>query len=224
MNLMLVRDLERLEGGARDLAELIIEAIDYLTALPGESVPPARGRQRMREIRAELDSIYETAISTWRPAGNTLRYLTLWAKTGRGLDSASRMLFALAEHDLGKARPVGRFAGIVADFRRLAELVKSLLRNSLDCLASCETVLARLSRGHAESVPVLSHRLVEGIHREMRCSPSRIRPGIMFLTAIRELERVAETALEIVTDVERLTGEPATGPVHANESRISASG
>lgn len=200
----LLRDLENLKkelllvgSMAEDaVRKSVLALIDRRPNLAQEVI---EGDKEIDDKEVHVDEECHKLLALHQPVANDLRFVLAAMKVNNDLERvgdladnlAARALF-LAEHD-----PID----IPPEIERMAEDVKSMLHESLDCFVHGDTELARKVLHDDEAVDQQHKELYHLIGRSMRDQPDQIELRMQLLSVSRYLERMADLATNIAEDV-----------------------
>lgn len=91
--------------------------------------------------------------------------------------------------------------GVPLDYHNLADVVRSMVRSSLDAQVNQDTVLARKVCLMDDEVDEIHSGVFEVLQDRMKEDPDTIERAVRYLSASRDLERIADLATSIAEDV-----------------------
>jgi len=200
----LQRDLERLEKEILTVGATVEEAINKaITALINRRGELAQevidGDTAIDRKEVEVEEQCLKVLALHQPVAVDLRYIIAVLKVNNDLERmgdlganiAERAAY-LAEHDA---------IDVPLEFRRMADLVRTMVRESLDALVNHDLKLARRVLECDDEVDAVNRRMFDTLQRLMRDDPSTIERAVQTLSASRNLERIADHATNIAEDV-----------------------
>ncbi len=91
--------------------------------------------------------------------------------------------------------------GIPLDFNRMADLVRNMVRTSLDAHVNLDNKLARSVGAMDDEVDDIHREMFGILQARMREDSDVVERAVAYLSASRDLERVADLATNIAEDV-----------------------
>jgi phosphate transport system protein len=200
----LQRDLEQLKKQLLEVGSLVEEgthkAIVALTEFRSdlaEEVLALDHEIDRREVEIEEECLKILALH--QPVARDLRFVIGVLKVNNDLERMGDQAVNIAERAvlLSKHPPLG----LPLDFHRMAEVVRTMLRSALDAHVNEDTELAKSVRLMDDEVDDL-HREMFGMLESRMCDESGVvKRSIAYLSASRDLERIADLATNIAEDV-----------------------
>jgi phosphate transport system protein len=204
MSKHLQRDLEQLKKQLLEVGSLVEEgtnkAIVALTELRpdlAEEIIALDNEIDRREVEIEEDCLKILALH--QPVARDLRFVIGVLKVNNDLERMGDQAVNIAERAimLTKFPPLG----VPLDFNRMAEVVRSMVRSALDAQVNEDTDLAKSVRLMDDEVDDL-HREMFSILKSRMCDETGIvERAVAYLSASRDLERIADLATNIAEDV-----------------------
>lgn len=189
------------------MLKLVTEVEDNVyqsvSALNDRNIDSARkvidNDRRIDDMEVELEEECLKILALYQPVASDLRYIVAILKINNDLERISDLAVNIAERAsfLVERKPVK----IPFDFVAMALETQTMLRKSISSLIKLDLDLA---------VEVCSSDdIVDEMHREMygivesaiRSEPSKVQEILQYLSASRQLERIADHATNIAEDV-----------------------
>jgi len=203
--LHLQRDLEKLKREILERGGMVEESInDAILALHNRRIDLAE-KVYARESRIDAKEVYIEEeclkiLALHQPVAADLRFIVVTLKVNNDLERmgdfaqniAKRAIF-LASHD-----PIPSLPDFV---NVLPEVVRTMVRNTLDSLVKLDIEMAREVIGMDHTIDDINRRMYGELQRLMERDPSTIERAIQLLSTSRYLERIADLATNIAEDV-----------------------
>lgn len=201
----LLRDLESIKREILSVGGLVEQAIHRATSalfdkrpeladevIAGDAVIDAL------EVRVEEECL--KCLALHQPVAADLRFLITVLKVNNDLERMGDLASNIARRSRYLATDMP--TGFITPFRSMVDVVRSMVRDSLDSLVNVDLPLARaiyarddeVDKTHSEMFKVLQERMAE--------DSASIPGGISLLSVSRNLERIADLATNIAEDVE----------------------
>lgn len=200
----LQRDLEHLKKQLLSVGTLVEEAttksIAALTERRGELAEEVlQGDDQIdtREVQVEEDCL--KALALHQPVAADLRFIVAVMKVNNDLERMGDLAVNIA----GRAQYLSRHDPIrlPVDVPRMAEAVRSMVRQSLDALIKRDPAVARRVLADDEEVDRLHGAMFKAVQDLMRKDSETIERAVATLSVSRYLERIADLATNIAEDV-----------------------
>ena len=200
----LQRDLERLKKDILTMGSMVEEATNKaITALldrrPELAYEVRNGDGLIDEKELEIEEDALKTLALHQPVASDLRFVITVLKVNNDLERMGDLALNIAERAayLCKHDPVPLPDG----FGRMGEMVRRMVKQSLDSLVALDTDLARTVLEEDDIVDDC-HRDVFGQLQEMMYADREtIERAIHTISASRNLERIADLATNIAEDV-----------------------
>ena len=200
----LLRDLENLKKEILGVGALVENSIHRATSALLDRRPELanevfRGDEEIdqREVAIEEDCLKILALH--QPVAADLRYIIAVLKVNNDLERMGDLAVNIAERAayLGKHPPLAYPEG----FDRLVERVRKMVANSLNALVEQDTDMARQVLQDDDAVDEIHREMFEQIQGLMLSSRDNVERAMHFLSASRNLERIADQATNVAEDV-----------------------
>jgi phosphate transport system protein len=198
------QDLSRVQQSLLDMAGRVEEMIgDVSRALvERDSVLAERVIRADRDVdekEMQVDEQVLTTLALQEPKAVDFRFLIAAQKIVADLermgDSAVNM--AQAVQQLNNEPPLKPYV----DLPRMSEMVRRMVRDSLDALVRRDAEQARNVLRSDDQVDDLYHKLFQELVGYMQESSDKVRRSLQLLLIARNLERIADHATNIAEDV-----------------------
>lgn len=180
-----------------DAVRKAVEALVTRNVALAEQV--VRGDDPIDELEVEIEEECLKILALHQPVAVDLRYVIAVLKINNDLERIGDLAVNIGERAvyLATHEPID----LPLDFRGMAELSQSMLKQSLDSLVNTNPDLARQVRASDDQVDEMNHQMYTLIKEYIRAHPDRIPESLHLLSASRHLERVADQATNIAEDV-----------------------
>jgi len=204
MSKHLAREMERIERSTLTLGTMVEEAIDKATvALVNRRPQLAKdviiGDELIDEREVELEEECLKVLALYQPVAVDLRYIIATIKVNASLERMGDLAQNLAQcaRDLSRLEPLDA----PIDLLSVVDLVRSMVKRSLESLVSMDTQLAKDVITSDDEVDD-SQDEIEGILSQMmQAEPHTIERAMHLISAVKHLERIADQATNIAEDV-----------------------
>ena len=200
----LLRDLENLKKELLLLGSMVEDAThkavlsltDRRSDLAQEVIA---GDKEIDQREVEVDEGALKLLALHQPVAADLRFVVAAMKVNNDLERVGDLAGNLAARAafLCDHEPVG----VPPEIERMADAVRSMLRESLNAFVHADTDLARKVLRDDEAVDQRHKDLYTLIGDRMRGSPEKIDLEMQLLSVSRYLERIADLATNIAEDV-----------------------
>ncbi len=204
MSKHLERDLERLKKHLLELGVMVEEAANTaMTALTelradlADQVVNSDNTIDAKEVLIEEDCLKVLALH--QPVARDLRFVIGVMKVNNDLERIGDQAVNVAERAryLAEQPPLD----IPLDFERMAAVVRKMVRTSLDAHVNLDNTLARTVGGMDDEVDDIHREMFDVLQAKMEEDPAVVKRAVAYLSASRDLERVADLATNIAEDV-----------------------
>jgi len=204
MSIHLQREIDNLKRDLLLICSIVEEQVQKaIRALFDRDTELAREVQAMdedvdrREINLEEECLKTLALH--QPVATNLRQLIAALKINNDLERIGDMAVNIARK--AAALAVEAAVEIPADFADMGEQTQAMLRKSLDALVQMDAALARDVCACDDEVDQLKRTIRGRIEEQIRDDPERIDSMLRLLSVSRNLERIADCAVNIAEDV-----------------------
>ncbi|MEM7164664.1 MAG: phosphate signaling complex protein PhoU [Planctomycetota bacterium] len=200
----LQKDLERLKKHILFMGSLVEEATNkaisaLLDRRPELAYEVRNGDGAIDEKEIEIEEEVLKTLALHQPVASDLRFVITVLKVNNDLERMGDLAANIAERAayLCQHDPVSP----PDSFGRMGEMVRRMVKQSLDSLVTLDTALARRVLDEDDVVDD-AHREVFGqLQALMRRDPDTIERSVHTISASRNLERIADLATNIAEDV-----------------------
>ncbi|MEQ8768336.1 MAG: phosphate signaling complex protein PhoU [Planctomycetota bacterium] len=200
----LERDLEGLKKEILIMGSLVEEAAYKSTASLIDRRPDLieevlLGDDRIDQKELQIEEECFKILALHQPVASDLRFVVSVMKVNNDLERMGDLAVNIAERaaHLAKTEPID----VPLDFRRMIELVRRMVRSSLDALVNQDTDLAKQVRELDDGVDDMNREMFHLLQQRMQEDPSSIERAVDTLSISRHLERIADLATNIAEDV-----------------------
>ncbi|MGA2258264.1 MAG: phosphate signaling complex protein PhoU [Thermoguttaceae bacterium] len=204
MSIHLQREIDKLKRDLLLICSIVEEQVQKaVRALFDRDTELAREVQTMdedvdrREINLEEECLKTLALH--QPVAINLRQLIAALKINNDLERIGDMAVNIARKAAALASETA--IEIPADFDDMGEQTQAMLRNSLDALVQMDAALARDVCVCDDQVDQLKKKIRNQIEQQICQDPERIGSMLRLLSVSRNLERIADCAVNIAEDV-----------------------
>lgn len=200
----LERDLDRLKRHMLTMGAMVEEAVNKaITALvdrrPELAEEVMQGDTEIDETELMIEEECLKALALHQPVAKDLRFVICAMKVNNDLERMGDLAINIAERALFLAGepPIG----VPLDFVRMADSVRSMVRDSLDSLVNLDTTIARSVCAADDEVDDINRDMYVKLQALMRKDGDSVERAVHTLSASRHLERIADLATNIAEDV-----------------------
>ena len=232
MPMHLPRQIDKLKKMILELGAMVEEAVHRATSAVErrDAALASRVIASDREIDLKEIDVEEECLATLalhQPVASDLRFVVAVLKINRDLERIGDLAAAIAEQAVALA---GVPSIDIGQFRlsEMAHRTQTMLKQSLDALVHLDAGLAQTVRQTDDDVDVIYRGMYAKVEDRMRADPDQIDALIRVLSVARQIERLADHAVNIAKDVIYLVSgqivrhnrqNPGTSP---NLSRLPA--
>lgn len=150
-------------------------------------------------LEVEVEEECLKILSLYQPVANDLRFLVAVLKMNNDLERMGDHAANIAKraYYLARREPVAWPIPI----SWLGDLVKSMVKNSLDALVNYDADLARQVCADDDSVDAEKRKIIGRIREVIRAKPEQTEIWLKMLDVPRHLERIADLSTNIAEDV-----------------------
>lgn len=200
----LERDLDSVKKQLLEVGAMVEEAVNTAIAALTErraelvdGVLATEAEIDTREVMIEEECL--KIIALHQPVASDLRFVIGVLKVNNDLERMGDQAANIAEHAafLAANPPLG----VPLDYHRMADVVRTMVRSSLDAQVNQDTDLARKVCKMDDEVDAIHGGMFDVLQDRMRRDPGEIERAGHYLSASRDLERIADLATNIAEDV-----------------------
>ena len=205
MSVHLQRQIEKLKKMILSLGAMVeesfegaIRSIDTRDTVLAKKIIDADEQIDMMEIDIEEECLHTLALH--QPVAFDLRYVVAVLKINNELERIADLAANVAEQaNFLVHNP--RLDTTPYDLPRMATMVRSMLKRSLDALVKIDPDLARSVVLMDDEVDEIHRQMYRDVEQSIRDNPDRLEPLINLLNISRQMERIADHAVNIAEDV-----------------------
>ena len=205
MSVHLQRQIDKLKKMILSLGAMVeesvegaIRAIDTRDTDLAKKVIAADEQIDMMEIDIEEECLHTLALH--QPVAFDLRYVVAVLKINNELERIADQAANVAEQaDFLLHKP--KIDSLPYDLPRMATMVRSMLKRSLDALVKIDADLAKSVVLMDDEVDEIHKQMYKEIDVAIRANPEHLEQLIHLLNISRQMERIADHAVNIAEDV-----------------------
>lgn len=201
---MLIKELDELKKELIQMASLAEKAIgDAVQALLVRNVEMAedviRADTAINRLEVVVDERCLRMLALYQPEAGDLRFIAMALKINNDLERIGDQAVNIAERsiELFKEPPLKP----LIDISRLAQIVQTMLKQSVDAFVHRDTELARSVCRSDDEVDALDEQIFRELLTIMMQDHSVITRSVNLILVSRHLERVADHSTNIAEDV-----------------------
>jgi phosphate transport system protein len=200
----LQRDLESLKREILALGTLVEEAIvDALHAVierdPDLIEKVVEGDAVIDEREVEVEEECLKVLALHQPMAADLRFVVAVLKVNNDLERMGDLASTMAKR--ARQQLERKDVPAIVDFARIGELVRNMVRQSLDSLVDLDVQKARAVGALDQQVDEIHKSNYIKMKQRMMEDPACVESAVNALTISRALERIADLATNIAEDV-----------------------
>jgi len=204
MSVHLHREIEKLKKQLLSLCALVEEQVDTAArALVDRDADAARAvEERDAEVdrrEVELEEECLKILALYQPVASDLRLVVAVLKINSDLERIGDLAVKIARRTAALA-PEASMA-MPFDLPAMCEKSRSMLRDSIDALVNCDSVLAQNICLRDDEVDSMKREIRRKAEQIIRAQPEQVSSLLGFLAVARNLERIADHATNIAEDV-----------------------
>jgi phosphate transport system protein len=158
-----------------------------------------RDEARIDQMEIQIDDCVASLIVREQPVARDMRFVVVAIKINTDLERMGDLAVNIVERSLGlmKQPPLPE----AVNFADIANVVESMVLNSLDAFGKRDPHAARRILSSDDSVDRLRHEIERQMIALMQRDPSTVANALDHLVVARSLERIADHATNIAEDV-----------------------
>ena len=217
MSQFFVRQIDKLKalilklgGYVEQSLQQAIQAIETRDVALAQTVIANDERIDLLEVDVEEECLHTIAL--YHPVASDMRFVLAVIKINTDLERIGDLAAHMAEQAVFLAEePAASTAPF--DFEASFRQVWSMVKTSLDALVTSDVSLAQEVRKADEKVDAAHRKVYQRVEAEIRKNPQEVRRLIDLMNISRQLERIADHAVNIAEDVIFMV----TGEIHRHE-------
>ena len=204
MSAHMQREIERLKRQLLGLSAIVEqrlhEAVHALHMRDGQLARHViQGDAEIDHTEVEVEEECLKILALYQPVASDLRFIIAVLKINKDLERIGDLAVNIA-------RKAVSFAGQTEfqypfDLTGISRKTQAMLRDSLDCLVRLDPDLARAVCARDHEINALKHSIRDQTEQRIREMPELVSPLMKLLGACRNLERIADLAVNIAEDV-----------------------
>jgi len=217
MTQFLIRQLDKLKtlilklgGYVEQSLQQAIQAVETRDVALARTVIAQDEQIDLLEVDVEEECLHTLAL--YQPVASDMRFVLAVIKINTDLERIGDLAAHLAEQAIFLAEePEANMA--LFDFLGSSRRVWSMVKMSLDALVTRDVALAQQVRAADAEVDAAHRKVYRRVEEEITKSPHRVRQLIDLMNISRQLERIADHAVNIAEDVIFMV----TGEIHRHD-------
>ncbi len=205
MSVHFLRQIDKLKRQILALGELVQDAVDHSIvavmerdAKLAQTVMDAEEKIDEMEIDVEEECLHTLALH--QPVAFDLRFVVSVLKINNDLERVSDLAKNIAQQAVLLSKEE-RLLEVPFDLPHMARLVKAMLRDALKAMVNVDTALAQSVVDADDAVDDLHEEVYGIIFNKLREMPQFTEQFIHLMSVSRQLERIADHAVNIAEDV-----------------------
>ena len=204
MSKHLERDLEQLRRRLLDVGSLVESATNRaITALTHRQPELADGvfdaDDEIDALEVQIEEECLKILALHQPVAADLRFVIAVMKVNNDLERMGDQAVNIAERAVYlSSRPP---LDVPLNIERMAEVTRSMVRSSLDAVVNLDAEIARSVGTMDDEVDEIHREMFRLVQDRLRRSSDVVEQAIAYLSASRDLERIADLATNIAEDV-----------------------
>ena len=204
MPLHLHRDIEKLQFKVSRLGDMVEKSLHssvqaFLTNNSDLAQKAIKTDVEIDELEVEIEEDCLKLLALHKPVAADLRYIISILKLNNDLERIGDLTVKIAK----KIMPIEKRDNINADqdLNEMADLVKQMLKTSLDSLINCSESKAQEVLDTDPRVDEINSNLHERVREYYSNNIEQLKPALNILSVARNLERAADHTTNIAEDV-----------------------
>jgi len=205
MSLHLQRDLEKLKKEILKLGTMVESAINNaIFALNNREMSYVdevlRLEEHINEMEVKIEEDCLKILALHQPVAGDLRFIVVSLKVNNDLERMGDFAKNIAKRarELMQEEPISTLPEFVNE---LPNLVRTMVRNSLDALVKLDEGLAREVIAMDDKVDEINRAMYQEVTRVAKENPSKTEIAISLLSTSRYMERIGDLSTNIAEDV-----------------------
>ena len=205
MSLHLQRDLEKLKKEILKLGTMVETAINNsILALNNREMSYVdevlKNEEFINEMEVKIEEDCLKILALHQPVAGDLRFIVVALKVNNDLERMGDFAKNIAKRakELMQVEPLATLPAFVNE---LPDLVRTMVRNSLDALVKLDVELAQEVIDMDDKVDEINRAMYDEVTRVARENPDRTKVAISLLSTSRYMERIGDLSTNIAEDV-----------------------
>ena len=205
MSVHFLRQIDKLKRLIITLGEMVQDAVDNsIVAVTDRNAALAltvmETEEKIDEMEVEIEEECLHTLALHQPVAFDLRYVVSVLKINNDLERVSDLAKNIAQQAVLLSKEA-RLLEVPFDLPHMARLVKAMLRDALKAMVNVDTVLAQSVINADDAVDDLHEGVYGIIFAKLRETPQFIEQLMHLMSVSRQLERIADHAVNIAEDV-----------------------
>ncbi len=227
MAMHLQRQIEKLKKMLLSLGAMVEQSVhDSIEAVQQRDADLARGvvenDRRIDEYEIEVEEECLHTLALHQPVAFDLRFVVAVLKMNNDLERIGDHAVNVAEQAQFLASE-SRIDHVPFDLETMAQLVEQMLHKSLDALVNIDTEQAHAVRALDDQVDAIHRDMYDQVADAIRKHPDQLEQLIHLSNVSRQLERMADHAVNIAKDVLYMAEGEIMRHMRSREQRVTAS-
>jgi phosphate transport system protein len=205
MSLHLQRDVDKLKKEILKLGTMVETAINNsILALNNREMSYVdevlKNEEFINEMEVKIEEDCLKILALHQPVAVDLRFIVVVLKVNNDLERMGDFAKNIAKRakELIQVEPMATLPAFVNE---LPDLVRTMVRNSLDALVKLDVELAREVIDMDDKVDEINRAMYDEVTRVARENPDRTEVAISLLSTSRYMERIGDLSTNIAEDV-----------------------
>ena len=205
MSLHLQRDVEKLKKEILKLGTMVETAINNsILALNNREMSYVdevlKNEEFINEMEVKIEEDCLKILALHQPVAGDLRFIVVALKVNNDLERMGDFAKNIAKRakELMQVEPLATLPAFVNE---LPDLVRTMVRNSLDALVKLDVELAQEVIDMDDKVDEINRAMYDEVTRVARENPDRTKVAISLLSTSRYMERIGDLSTKIAEDV-----------------------
>ena len=205
MSVHFLRQIDKLKRLIITLGEMVQDAVDHsIVAVTERDAVLAQkvmeAEEKIDEMEVEIEEECLHTLALHQPVAFDLRYVVSVLKINNDLERVSDLAKNIAQQAVLLSKEP-KLLEVPFDLPHMARLVKAMLRDALKAMVNVDTTLAQGVINADDAVDDLHEAVYGIIFKKLRETPQFIEQLMHLMSVSRQLERIADHAVNIAEDV-----------------------
>lgn len=205
MSVHFLRQIDKLKRLIITLGEMVQDAVDNSIVAVTErdaalAVTVMEAEEKIDEMEVEIEEECLHTLALHQPVAFDLRYVVSVLKINNDLERVSDLAKNIAQQAVLLSKEA-KLLEVPFDLPHMARLVKAMLRDALKAMVNVDMSLAQSVINADDAVDDLHEGVYGIIFKKLRETPQFIEQLMHLMSVSRQLERIADHAVNIAEDV-----------------------
>jgi phosphate transport system protein len=205
MSVHFLRQIDKLKRQILTLGELVQDAVDDAIVAVSNRDPELaakvlRAEEQIDDMEVDVEEECLHTLALHQPVAFDLRYVVSVLKINSDLERVSDLAKNIAQQAILLSKEE-RLVEMPFDLPHMARLVKAMLRDALKAMVNVDMVLAQKVIDADDAVDDMHEAVYDIIFTKLREMPQFTEQLIHLMSISRQLERIADHAVNIAEDV-----------------------